>query len=225
MKKFYTFLVLALSLVACNEAETTTASPESKEEVLTALQEGNARFVEGKVANFHEDHFYAETLAEAQAPFATIVACSDSRVPVELIFDQGFGDLFVIRNAGNTVLDPVSLGSVEYSVNHLGVNTVVVLGHTSCGAITGVVMEEDPHHHVEGDEHVGDLLNHIAEYIPQHKGTNKDLDQAIHDNITVQINALLESENIAKRVKEGSVQIVPAIYDIATGKVKYIIEK
>ncbi len=214
-----TLFILLLSLCSCAEQ---SIRPESQEAVLTELQEGNERFVSGKATNKNEAIDYAATLSTGQAPFATVIACSDSRVPAELIFDQGFGDLFVIRNAGNTILDPVSLGSVEYSVNHLDVNTIVVLGHTSCGAITGVVMAADPHHHIEGDESVTHLLEHIGEHIPSHVGTNKDLDQAILDNIDVQVDALMESENIQKRVNEGTLQILPALYNISTGVVTYL---
>lgn len=217
-----TINLLLVSLVFVAVSCTATYDrPESQEEVIAALKDGNSRYVSGKVSNAHKSSDYSVTLASGQSPFATVIACSDSRVPAELIFDQGFGDLFVIRNAGNTVLDPVSLGSVEYSVNHLGVNTIVVLGHTSCGAITGVVMSSDSGHHVEGDESVEHLLEHISNHIPQHKGTNKDLGKAIVDNVNVQVEALLASENISRKVKEGSLQIIPAIYDISTGVVTF----
>lgn len=220
MKRISVMLLFVASL-ATSCGEVASRRPESQAEVVEALEAGNARFVGGNSANVNEAVEYAATLAEGQAPFATVVACSDSRLPVELIFDQGFGDLFVIRNAGNTVLDPVSLGSVEYSVNHLDVNTVVVLGHTSCGAVTGVVMAHDDAHHVEGDENVGHLLDHIANHIPHHRATNENLDEAIIDNIDTQVAALMQSENIAKRVAEGSLQILPALYDISTGVVTY----
>ncbi len=219
MKKITTLLLLFLFLaISCAQ---TTKRPESQEEVLVALTQGNGRFVGGKATTVNEAVDYAAGLSAGQAPFATVVACSDSRLPVELIFDQGFGDLFVIRNAGNTVLDPVSLGSVEYSVNHLGVNTVVVLGHTSCGAITGVVMAGDEHHHIEGDENVTHLIDHIAGHISHHRATNENLDQAILDNIDVQVEALMSSENIRSRVEAGTLQILPALYDISTGVVTF----
>lgn len=223
MKQFSTLLVSSLALVtiSCAEQVKEISRPETQQEVVVALKDGNSRFVEAATTTNHEDVDFAATLSSAQAPFATVVACSDSRVPVELIFDQGFGDLFVIRNAGNAVLDPVSLGSVEYSVNHLGVNTIVVLGHTSCGAITGVVMAADDHHHLEGDENVAVLLEQLGSHIPQHIGTNENLDQAILDNINVQVEALLNSENISNKVSEGTLQIVPALYNISTGVVSF----
>ncbi len=220
MKRFSTLLLL-LFVVSCGQ-QAEVVRPESQEEVLAALKVGNSRFVNGEATINHEAVDYAATLTSGQSPFATVVACSDSRVPVELIFDQGFGDLFVIRNAGNTVLDSVSEGSVEYSVNHLDVNTIVLLGHTSCGAITGVVTPSDSHHHIHGDESVELLLEHIANHIPQHHGTGENLDQAILDNISVQVDALLSSENISQRVEQGSLQILPALYDISTGVVTFL---
>ncbi|MFR9669494.1 MAG: carbonic anhydrase [Rikenellaceae bacterium] len=218
MRRVITFLALCLAISCGVESP----RPESQEQVLAALKEGNARFVEGEMSYPHTSLDYTQTLSSGQSPFATVVACSDSRVPVEFIFDQGFGDIFVIRNAGNTVLDKVSLGSVEYSVNHLDVNTVVVLGHTSCGAVTGVVMAGDSNHHIHGDENVTLLLDHIAEHISQHKGTNENLDQAILDNINVQVDALMLSENIKSRVEAGELQILPALYDISTGGVTFL---
>lgn len=233
MKKIYQFMfVAALSTLAacnccvkdakCSATQDEVARPETMSEVLTALKDGNSRFVTGKAMNYHRDIDYVAALKDAQHPFAVVVACSDSRVPVELLFDQGVGDLFVIRTAGNTVLDNVTEASVEYAVNHLGVNTVIMLGHTSCGAITGVVEYGDSHgHEVEGDEEVVTLIEHIAEAIPQHKGTHKDLDAAIQANLDVQMNVILNSENIKHKIEDGKVQIIAAMYDIANGVVTF----
>ena len=135
------FLTVALMLTLL---VTMAASAEEKNgitgaEAMQKLLEGNARFVSGNVS--HQDQYVLERRSElisSQHPFAIVVGCSDSRVPPEAVFDQGLGDIFVVRTAGQ-VLDNASLGSIEYAVEHLGVPLVVVLGHDSCGAVTAAV--------------------------------------------------------------------------------------
>ena len=102
------------------------------------LVEGNERFAAGKPEHPHEVRSWRDRLKEGQKPFATIIACSDSRVPPELVFDQGFGDLFMIRVAGN-ILSPGVVGSIEYAADHLGTPLLVVLGHEGCGAVTAAL--------------------------------------------------------------------------------------
>ncbi len=113
--------------------------PSSPVEVLKALQEGNARWAEGKSVHPHSDFARRTSVAkEGQKPFAAILSCADSRVPPELLFDQGVGDLFAVRVAGNSV-GQLGLQSLEYAVGHLGVETIMVLGHQNCGAVKGAV--------------------------------------------------------------------------------------
>lgn len=154
----------------------------------------------------------AET-APHQEPFAAVVGCSDSRVPVEVIFDQGVGDIFVIRTAGNNVGDDMVMGSVEYAVDHLGVKVLLVLGHSSCGGVTSAIT---PGEHSGA---VGHLLHHIQSDIPDYVGKTDLIDEAIEAHTNAQVATLLQNEIVAKSVKEGKLILKGAHYDIHTGKV------
>src|SRR6185437_4051920 len=112
--------------------------PETPDEVLVALAEGNKRFVRGETIDSHRSMERLKKVADVQAPFAVFLGCADSRVPVEIIFDQGFGDLFVTRIAGN-VATPETIGSLEFGVQVLGAKVIYVLGHTACGAVTAAM--------------------------------------------------------------------------------------
>lgn len=129
------------------------------DEALGELLEGNARFVSGVAAHPNQDAEHRAALAEAQAPFAVIFGCSDSRLAAEIIFDRGLGDLFVVRTAGHAVGRGV-LGSIEYAVSVLAVPLVVVLGHSSCGAVTATRDSVTSHERPEG--HLGHVIDAIA---------------------------------------------------------------
>lgn len=117
------------------------------EEALQARREGNRRFATGQAIHPHQDAARREEVRPGQRPFAAILSCSDSRVPPEVIFDWGVGDLFVVRTAGHGV-DDVALGSIEYAVEHLGVPLLVVLGHTRCGAVTAALHGDEAPGHI-----------------------------------------------------------------------------
>lgn len=223
MKKYYILIaVLSLLLSCAPTQQKSTEQPvvETPEQAIEALKSGNTRFVTGKTIEPNRDIARVASLAKGQAPHTAIVACSDSRVPVELLFDQGFGDLFVIRTAGNTVIDEMTQGSVDYAVNHLGVKVVLVLGHTSCGAITGVVAKADAHAaHAEDDGDVPAMLNLIGDQIPEHKGKGGDLNMAIEANVDVQVAKMNGLDHISEKVEKGDLLIISAIYDVANGKV------
>ncbi len=142
MKKFV-YLLLMLIISAALAVTALAAAPAgpslSADEALKMLKDGNARFVEGKATHPHQDAARrALTAGQGQHPVATVLSCSDSRAPVELLFDQGIGDLFVVRVAGNVAATD-EIGSMEYAVDHLNTPVVVVLGHSQCGAVTAVV--------------------------------------------------------------------------------------
>jgi carbonic anhydrase len=124
-------------------------APVSPEEALARLKEGNQRFVSGKSRHEHESSNLRHQLVSGQHPFATVLGCSDSRVPIELIFDQGIGDLFVIRVAGNVITDDV-IGSIEYAAIHLNSRLLVILGHEGCGAVTAAI---EARSHASSDPH------------------------------------------------------------------------
>lgn len=205
-----------LSLVACDNTTKTAQTPETPEEALTALVEGNQRFVSGQMLNPNADMERVAETAPHQEPFAAVVGCSDSRVPVELVFDQGVGDIFVIRTAGNNVGGDMVMGSVEYAVDHLGVKVLLVLGHSSCGGVTSAIT---------AGEHggaVGNLLHHIQADIPEFVGKPELLDEAIAAHTHSQVESLLQNSIVAEKVKEGKLIVRSAHYDIHTGEVSLL---
>jgi carbonic anhydrase len=195
--------------------------PKEAAEALTQLKEGNLRFVSGRLRHAHEAANWRKHLEGSQQPFATILACSDSRVPPELVFDQGFGDLFVIRVAGNIIATDV-LGSLQYATRHLHTPLVVVMGHESCGAVTAAVdalagRDREPRF----------IAALVAAIEPGLKGLPADLEGAERVHAAVEANvrwsmrqlgALPESQLALK--KRSS--LVGAVYDIAKGTVRFL---
>ncbi len=223
MKKF-AFIALVISFCAITNAQS-TAKVETPQQAIEALKAGNARFTTDNrtMPNQNKDH--VKSLKSSQEPFAAIVTCSDSRVPAELLFDSGFGDIFVIRTAGNTVVDCSTQGSVDYAVNHLDVKLVVVMGHTNCGAIKAVVTST-----CEGDEPVCEkqaalegklpsLVGKIADCIPQFKGKPESFNDAITANVNYQTELIAALPHVKAKIDEGKIAVVNAIYDLKTGKV------
>jgi len=213
-----------LLFVLCSFVYAADNAPKvSPTEALQRLKEGNSRFVaEQSTRPNSKLSRLKQTADEGQHPTATILGCSDSRVPHELLFDQGFGDIFSVRVAGN-VCSNNEMGSIEYAVEHLHTPLLVVLGHTKCGAVTATVQ----HGHVEG--HVKYLVDKIAPAAEHAKKTNPDLpidklvEAAIEENVHLVVETLLkESEIVRKAVELRELLIVPAIYDIATGKVEWL---
>lgn len=201
-------------------ASHTPAPQFDPNQVLAKLLKGNERFVDGfSVFPHHDQATRTKTATEGQKPIVSILGCSDSRVPLEEIFDMGIGDLFVIRVAGN-IADPSEIGSIEYGVGHLGTPLIMVLGHTKCGAVTAVV---------NGDKIGGNILSLIDNILPavqsaktnfKNSSSDEILYQAIKANIWQSIEDILtRSSEIRKLVKEGKVKVVGAIYDIESGKV------
>ena len=184
------------------------------------LLEGNARYVSGNVS--HQDQYVVERrtdLISSQHPIAVVVGCSDSRVPPEAVFDQGLGDIFVVRTAGQ-VLDNASLGSIEYAVEHLGVPLVIVLGHDSCGAVTAAVKGG------EAPGHLKDLVEFIQPAVEEAKEMNNDselLNNSINNNIK-NIQRYLESSEpiLYEEVQKGELSIVGARYHLDSGVVQII---
>lgn len=189
-------------------------------QVLERLLKGNERFVEGVAVHPHQDEeTRIKTAHEGQKPLASILSCSDSRVPPEAIFDVGIGDLFVVRDAGN-IADRSEIGSLEYGAGHLGTPLLMVIGHTKCGAVTAVV---------RGDKVGGNIVSLIDNIVPVVKTTRtkfKDASEdelifnSVKENIWQSVEDILKySREIRKLVKEGKIKVVGAIYDIETGKI------
>ncbi len=195
----------------------------SPDEALARLKEGNERYVAGKPQYPHQGRERrALTAGQGQHPFATVLACSDSRVPVELIFDQGVGDLFVVRVAGN-VAQTDEIGSMEYAVEHLATPVVVVLGHTQCGAVTAVV------ENAKLPPNVANLVAPIKSAVAKAKAENPEatpealIGAAIRDNVLQAMEDLFQkSPMIKEQVKDKKIRVVGALYEIDTGQVQWL---
>jgi carbonic anhydrase len=181
------------------------------------LMAGNQRFVNGLLTGPHRSADRRTELAQGQHPIATILSCADSRVPAELLFDQGLGDLFNVRVAGN-IVTPEVLGSLEYAVELLETPLLVVLGHERCGAITAAVNGQP----VPG--HISDFLDELQAAVSQTKNQPGDpIDNAVTANIQIQIQQILkQSTLIRQRQTNGQVTIVGGRYDLDTGLVTIV---
>ena len=183
---------------------------------LKLLIDGNKRFAESKSFHGNQSAERRTEVAKGQKPLAVIVTCSDSRVPPEIIFDQGLGDLFVIRSAGN-IVDDIGLGSIEYAVEHLGTQLVIVLGHERCGAVDAAVKGG------EAPGHISRLIKEITPAVKKAKKQSGDLlDNAVRSNINMVVNQLNSSEPILKEfVSHKKIKIVGELYDLDDGTVNY----
>lgn len=191
-------------------------------EAMERLVQGNKRFVEGQPQHPHQARTWRDLIEKGQKPFAVVVGCSDSRVPPELVFDQGFGDLFVVRVAGN-ITEEDGIGSVEYAVDHLGARLVVILGHTSCGAVTAAMDHlSDP---AEEPSEIVSLLYRIEPALaglPKEASREAQLAEAVKRNVDLAVRRLSRVEDMRKSLKSGKVKIVGAVYDMHSGKVNFL---
>ena len=220
------WVLVMVSLVAWSPA-LLRASGEgpgiSSDQALSQLKEGNERFVGGAAKHPNQNaERRKETATKGQKPIATILSCSDSRVPVEILFDSGIGDLFIVRVAGN-VADVDEIGSIEYGVDHLGTPILLVLGHTRCGAVTAVVENAQVHGSIP--ELVANIEPAVARVKSANPNMGKDamINEAIQENAWQSIeDVFVKSEAVRKRVREGNLKVIAAIYDIESGKVTWM---
>ncbi len=205
------------------EAQTTPTKtqsrpkPVSPDEALKKLLQGNERFVAGKRANPNQSQLRLLETSVAQYPYASILGCADSRVPAEIVFDQGLGDLFVVRVAGN-VASQTAIGSLEFSSAVLGSQLIVVLGHAKCGAVVAAV-KGDP---LPG--RIGVFVEEIKPAVESVRQKTGDLEKnSIIANIQYQVKKLPETSTIlGGLLKEGKLKIVGGIYDLSSGKVTLV---
>jgi carbonic anhydrase len=185
-------------------------SPTGAEGAIRELMAGNERFVAEKLSSFSQDlAILKEGTVEKQEPFAAVLSCADSRVPVELIFDQSIGHLFVTRVAGNMVT-PEIIGSLEYGVAVLGVKAILVLGHAKCGAVSAAM---------KGQEVPGQISVLYQHMMPAIEGIS-DVAAAVKANAAFQAKLLSESSTvIAKAIKDDGVKVVAGYYDLGSGRV------
>jgi carbonic anhydrase len=190
------------------------------EDSLSKLTDGNKRFVSGELSKKDIGESRRQELTKGQSPFATVLSCSDSRVAPELIFDEGLGDIFIVRDAGN-VADQVTIGSIEYGVEHLHTPLLVILGHEKCGAVTAAL---DAKGKPEGN--IGAILKKIMPAVQKAKKAGKDrettLDLAIQENVRHTYKDVMKSKIVRELVHDGKLKVVGAEYYLGTGKVEMI---
>ena len=229
-KHYILILILSVLLASCGQkkVETDTShSTDTKEkkhehavinspdDALNELKNGNKRFTEGKLENTDYKE-QVQATKDGQHPHSVILSCLDSRVPPEIVFDQGFGNIFVARVAGNIEDDNI-LGSLEFATKIKGSKLVVVMGHSKCGAIEGAV----------DDAKLGNLTQLVDQIKPSITGdkSNRDkmVDESSRKNVKLTIESILKNSGvIAALVKEGKVKIIGAYYDVSTGKVEFL---
>ena len=205
-------ILMAMTFTMCKAQQSSV--PSTPQEALAELIAGNERYVNENSIHPHGCMDRVAETAPHQAPFAAVVGCSDSRVPVELLFDQGIGDIFVIRTAGNNVNSEMVMGSVDYAIEHLGVKVLLVLGHGSCGGVTGAISEGEEEH-----GNIGKLLGTIREDVSDFVGKTESLDEAIRHHAHVQVERIISYPHVAEKIESGELIVKEAYYDVHTGKV------
>jgi len=189
----------------------------SSKKSLERLIQGNERFMAGNPLYPNQEFERRKETVEKQTPFAIVVSCSDSRVPTEIIFDQGIGDIFVVRVAGN-VVGPIELDSIEYAADILKSPLIVVLGHQNCGAVKAILEMEKTGVY---SEDIQNIVPFIQPAIQESKGKAGDpLANAITANINNVVNYLNETEILAKLVRENKLEIVGGYYTLEKGKIE-----
>lgn len=211
------FAALALLVASGASGFAAETAPVPHDESLKRLMDGNERFIAGHATHTTRDAKRRAEVAQGQKPFAIVVSCSDSRVGPEVVFDQGVGDLFVVRTAGH-VVDDVGLGSIEYAVEHLGSAFILVLGHERCGAVAATVAGGEAHGHIPS------IVKAIKPAVAKTKGQPGDaVDNAVRAQV-LEVTAQLQKAGpvLADRVKAGKLKVVGARYDLDTGRVEIV---
>jgi carbonic anhydrase len=220
--KILVVILLFLASFEMLQGQPNENSAQNTDIALETLMKGNDRFLSGSPVHPHETSNWRSQLKEGQKPFAVVIGCSDSRVPPELVFDQGFGDIFVIRIAGN-VIDTDVLASVEYAIEHLETKLIVVLGHTGCGAVKATI----DHLNNPGGEpaEIVSLLYQIEPAvigIPAEKLSEDSFQMVVKRNIELGVRKLSRAPAIRSKLNSNEISIKGAVYDIMTGQVKML---
>ena len=213
-RAIHAFVQVVVALICVSPALGQQPRSESAEQIWSDLAAGNHRFVVGKTAS-RDLLAQRKELAKSQHPRVTVLSCSDSRVPPELVFDGGLGDLFVVRTAGEDD-DPISIGSIEYAVEHLGSSVIVVMGHQNCGAVTAAC-SGGKSESVNLDAVVAPIVSSCSKMDAKKPET---LDLAVRDHIhRVSEELLAKSELLKEAVDKGKLTIIEAYYSLDTGEV------
>lgn len=219
MKKIiFSFALIFSLLINANICFAHNHDNLSAEDAIKKLVEGNERFVELHLKHPDSNKKRRHEMLKGQHPFVVILSCSDSRVPPELIFDQGLGDIFEIRNAGN-VLDEHVIGSIEYAVMHCGVKLIVIMGHQDCGAIAATLSGKSETKYIKSLE---DSIQPAVEDCKK-QGLKVNSDNVVKAHVMQDINELMTQDtDLVKYMKENNVKLVPAYYHLDTGKVDFL---
>jgi carbonic anhydrase len=212
MRKLAIALSISLAFISANAFAEGTADPQQM------LMDGNARYVSGEAAKKDISSEKRMSLVNGQKPYAIVLTCSDSRVPPELIFDEGLGQLFVIRVAGN-VIDPVTLGSIEYAAEHLKTPLLIIMGHSNCGAVKSALEAKGK---LEGN--LGELVNKVLPAVKKanaagKKDASETLDIAVQENIKNMYAETMKSKVVKELSEEGKLKVITAEYYLDSGKV------
>ncbi|MBC1219481.1 carbonic anhydrase [Nostoc sp. UCD121] len=198
------------------EIPSTSAESLTPDAALQKLIEGNQRFVDHQPQYPDQSALRLQEVAQAQHPFATILSCADSRVPAEIVFDQGIGDIFDVRIAGN-IATHEAIGSIEYAVVLLGSPLLMVMGHERCGAVTAAVQKES----LPGD--ISTFVKAIKPALKRVKNQPGDaVENGVVANVQYQIERLQKSKLLSEQVQSGKLKIVGGRYDLDTGRVSII---
>ncbi|BAU62838.1 carbonic anhydrase [Stanieria sp. NIES-3757] len=208
--------VLGINLT---DSEPAVAQNEiTPDQALEKLMIGNKRFVDRKTIDPNQDPARLTEVAKEQKPFASILCCSDSRVPPEIVFDQGLGDLFVVRDAGEVVTSE-QMGSLEFGTLVLGTKVLLVLGHEDCGAVKAAIVGDK----VPGQ--IGAILAEIEPAVVDYKGQQENKEavrKAVEANVLLQLNKLKKSTVLTELINSGNLKIVGGYYDLDKGEVTLI---
>lgn len=217
------FLLISTFVISSHAARQ-SKPPQTPQEELAALKEGNERFINSEKAG-HDFHYQINKTKDGQKPYAVILSCLDSRVPPEIVFDQGIGEVFVARIAGNIENDDI-LGSMEFGTAVTGAKLIVVMGHTKCGAVKGACQNVKL-------GHLTAVLDKIQPAVAQVKKSNPKFNPESYDDVdhVSEANVMLTVENIRKKSPiirdleaKNKIRLVGAMYDISTGKVTFLDE-
>lgn len=216
-------LAAGLPLALPNTRWAQTASSDTRRTAsgaLARLAEGNRRFAEGRARHPHQQPRRQRQLAAGQQPFVITLGCADSRVAPEILFDQGLGDVFDNRVAGN-IADDLVTGSIEYALEHFEPPLVVILGHERCGAVTAAV--EALAGSTPAPGHIGVLVRRLRPAVEAALGTPGDVvANAVRANIALQVRRLHRSPLVASRVQTAQLHVAGAVYDLDTGQVSFM---
>lgn len=220
---------MSLGVTSCVATDKTDSSaiytepyPRNAIEALDRLKRGNQRFMAEKSLHAHEKFSWRNLLVEVQKPFATVIGCSDSRVPPELIFDVGFGDIFTVRLAGNIIAEDV-VGSLQYAGSHLHTPLFVVLGHEGCGAVAATL--DAILHHTHEPEHIESLIKLIKPGLREldfNQSWENLLHAAVEANVRWSMQQLLMFPEAKRALEEKHVILMGAVYELKTGRVRFL---